>query len=94
MIQIPAIDPAGGLSWKNFFIELSDALGIEPPNFSTPARGQNYDAMFQVWCMRVQAAINDVTPLTIDDPPLTEAMNGHVFGRSFLDWFNAVATEV
>lgn len=94
-MEAPIKEPITSRAWKDFFIEVSDAIGSPPPHFLTwENKNGGYDAIFSMWCMNVQAAINDVTPDTINDPPLNEKTEAGRFGRAFSDWFMSVAQEV
>lgn len=90
----PVSEPMDSRAWADFFNEVADGLGSEPPCFKALVNKQGYDGIFQEWCLTVQAAVNDIAPGAIGDPPLNEIAKGNRFGKAFTSWFNAVAEEI
>lgn len=93
-MDAPIFEPMHGRAWRDFFVGVSNAINCDPPNFRTIVNKDTYNSVFQMWCLNVQKIVNDITPGAIDDPPFEEGIIGGRFGKSFTEWFGAVAREV
>ena len=94
-MEAPVTEPIKSRAWRDFFVWVSDTLGIFDPFFMGFIFNKTfgYNPVFLRWCLAAQQAVNAVTPGAISDFPVKEIAQAR-FGPMACQWFVKLAKEV